>query len=320
MVTELTSCSRGGLPRPGLVRPDSSVVGDDPCEPLTRVARSGDGDDHDLYARPSMNRSTRAIGLILGFMLTILAATPVVSAHGPAAAAGATPEVAAAEQAVIDAVNAKRTKRGLRALRLDPRIAKLARARSQDMIDRDYFAHTDPDGRTISDLLRRARIRFSRSSEMIAWTQSQDLEAAAASVVEMWMGDSIHRHEVLSKTHDYFGAGVATSGRKVIWTVDSITGPDRTDPTARITGFTGTDGHWTVTWKGSDPRLVTGTAGLRDYDLGRRLPDGMWAAIRTHTTAVQATTSGPPGTQFRVRARDKAGNVGAWSSIVTTGQ
>ncbi len=133
------------------------------------------------------------------------------------------------------------------------------------------------------------------------------------------MSDSIHRHEVLSKTHNYFGAGVATNGHKVIWTVDSITGPDRTDPTARVTGVAGSDGHWTVAWTGSDPRLVTGTAGLRDYDLGRRLPDGAWTTIRTHTTAVRATTTGPPGTGFRVRARDKAGNVGAWSSIVTAG-
>ncbi len=267
-----------------------------------------------------MNRSSRALVLILGLVLTSVTVTPVVSAHAVVGSTGAaSPEVVAAEQALIDAINARRDTRGLRAIRLDPRIARLARARSQDMIDRRYFAHRDPDGRYVSDHLRRARIKFSRSSEIIAWTQSRDLQAAAAGVVDMWMSDSIHRHEVLSKTHNYLGAGVATNGNKVIWTVDSITGPDRTDPSARITGVTGSDGTWSVTWTGSDPRLVTGTAGLRDYDLGRRLPDGAWTLIRTHTTAIRATASGPQGTEFRVRARDTAGNVGAWSSVVTSG-
>lgn len=262
-------------------------------------------------------------------LAALLLAAPAVATAAPMAAAdgrtiATTSDAPAttigdAEQLVLDLINQRRDKKGLRPLRLDPRVAKVARARSQDQIDRKYFGHKDPSGHYVAWYLTKAGIKYSRNSEIIAWNQGSDLAAGAQQVVSAWMSDSIHRREVLSKTHNYFGAGIATNGRKVIWTVDSITGPDRTGPTARITSATWSDGAATIEWKGSDPRLVVGTAGLRDYDLAQRSAGGSWSVILGRTTTTSITTSTPSGTEFRVRARDTKGNVGAWSEIAAAG-
>ena len=220
-----------------------------------------------------------------------LVAEPSVSS----AAAPATTDIEAAEQRVIERINVRRDRKGLRPLLLDPRVAKVARARSQDMIDRDYFSHQDPDGKYARQHLERARIRFSRVSEIIAWNGASDLLAGADEVVRMWMGDAVHRHEVMSTTHNYLGAGVATDGRTVKWTVISITGPDRTDPTARVTSVVLDGAAATVHWHGHDPRLVVATAGIRDYDLARRDPGGAWETVLNDTTKVSATLCGAGG-------------------------
>ena len=242
---------------------------------------------------------------------------PLGGSSVAAAAVPVSPEIEAAEQRVIELINERRSGKGLRALRLDPRVAKVARARSQDMIDRHYFSHVDPDGLSARQHLVRAHIKFSRVSEIIAWSQGSDLEASAAKVVQVWMSDAIHRHEVMSTTHNYLGAGVATDGHTITWTVISITGRDRTDPTARIRSVVLAGDQATVRWTGHDPWLVVGTAGLRDYDLARRHPGGVWQTVRDNTTRVNTTTGAQEGTEFRVRARDKAGNTGPWSAIVT---
>ena len=217
---------------------------------------------------------------------------------------------------MIALINERRDRKGLRPLRLDPRLAPIARDRSEDMIDRNYFSHKDPDGKYARNFLERAKIKFSRVSEIIAWNRGSDLLAAAEQAVGMWMDSSVHRHEILSTTHNYLGAGVATDGGTIKWTVISITGPDRTDPVARITSAERTGDEAVVRWKGYDPQLVVGTAGIRDYDLARRHPGGDWIIVRDNTTTVSTTSAVREGTEFRVRARDQAGNVGVWSAPV----
>ncbi len=220
----------------------------------------------------------------------------------------------AAEQLVVGLINERRHRKGLRSLRVDSRLGSIARARSEDMVDRDYFSHEDPDGKYARNFLERARIKYSRMSEIIAWNRGTDLLAEAEHAVAMWMDSSVHRHEILSTTHNYLGAGVATDGRTIKWTVISITGPDRTDPVAKITSVALTGNSASVRWSGYDPRLAVGTAGLRDYDLARRHPGGIWATVRDDTTRTSTTSAAHSGTEFRVRARDKAGNVGSWSA------
>ena len=60
-----------------------------------------------------------------------------------------------AEREVFELHNETRTAHGLGTLCLSPVLTKAARARSQDMLNRDYFSHYTPDGVTVIDQLRR---------------------------------------------------------------------------------------------------------------------------------------------------------------------
>lgn len=255
---------------------------------------------------------------LMAIIATCLVALPMLGTVPAAAAEPTVAELDAAEARVEALINRRRDSRGKRPFRVDPRVAVLARAKSVDMIDRGYFDHADRKGHLASYHLKRAGIRYSRVGEIIAWGRGGDVLASAEDAVRAWMRSSPHRRLILG-TNNYFGAGVSTNGSTWKWTVIFITGRDRTDPTARFTS-TGVDGDTiTLRWSGSDPRLATGTAGLRGYDLDRRAPDGEWTRVYNATTRRSYARQHAPGTtfEFRVRARDKAGNIGRWTEPVT---
>lgn len=64
-----------------------------------------------------------------------------------------------------------------------------------------------------------------------------------------------------------------------------------------------------ITWGGTDAG-----SGIASYDVGRSYDGGTYATIASATTATSLNWTMTPGHsyRFRVRARDKAGNVGAW--------
>jgi hypothetical protein len=75
----------------------------------------------------------------------------------------------------------------------------------------------------------------------------------------------------------------------------------------------------TWSWDGADRPLAALTAGLRSFDVQRRVDGGAWVFVRTSTTSQTWSSSVAVGhrVSVRVRARDRAGNVGSWSSPVS---
>jgi hypothetical protein len=65
-----------------------------------------------------------------------------------------------------------------------------------------------------------------------------------------------------------------------------------------------------VTWSGAD----RGGAGIRDYDVRRSVDGGPWqdAAVGSLDTEIWQTLAPGHTYRYKVRARDRAGNVGAW--------
>jgi hypothetical protein len=65
----------------------------------------------------------------------------------------------------------------------------------------------------------------------------------------------------------------------------------------------------TLTWSGSD-----GGSGIASYDVKRSVDGGAYSTIARSVTATSLNTTMTPGHsyRFKVRARDKAGNLGAW--------
>ena len=115
-------------------------------------------------------------------------------------------DIAAWEQEVFDLVNAIRAENDLPAYEYDEKLADVARAHSQDMIDREFFDHTNPDGDQPWDRMSAAGIRWYAAAENIAAGQRTPEE-----VVDAWMNSPGHRANILGDC-EYLGVGVALGG------------------------------------------------------------------------------------------------------------
>ena len=93
--------------------------------------------------------------------------------------------------------------------------------------------------------------------------------------------------------------------------------PDHTGPRATVTGGTLAGDAILWTWTGVDVSLQTHTAGLRDYSIQIQRGTGSWVPVLWHTTVTSRTTANlAHGNWYtlRVRATDRVGNTGAWST------
>lgn len=115
-------------------------------------------------------------------------------------------ELTAIEAAAFDAVNAERTSRGLGALTVRDDLVEVARAHSEDMIARGYFAHVNPDGEDPFDRMHDAGITYNIAGENLAWNNyANPVEVA----VDGWMESAGHRDNILRASFTHAGMGVA---------------------------------------------------------------------------------------------------------------
>jgi len=265
----------------------------------------------------------RAPRLLLVAAAFVAAAALPASSPIPTSATHLT--VGQAESRMVGLINADRAKAGLVALRTDGRLMSIARARSQDMATYHYFSHTEPDGQTAQSYLTAAGVVWYGWGEIIAWNSGYATLADSANAANSdWMASSGHRAIIMSTGLNYFGIGLATdpSNGHQIWTGVFIKGPDKTGAWARM-GAAQTPGPRTsagqrrisLTWLGGDIRLQVLTAGFYSYQLARKVDSGAWSVIVSATTATSTYRYQAVGHRYsyRVRARDRAGNYGAWS-------
>ncbi|NMA24173.1 MAG: SafA/ExsA family spore coat assembly protein [Clostridiales bacterium] len=115
-------------------------------------------------------------------------------------------DVKALEQQVIDLVNKQRAARGLQQLKANWELCRVARFKSQDMIDKKYFSHQSPTYGSPFTMMQSFGIRFSNGGENIAYGQRTPQE-----VMNSWMNSPGHRANILSATYNQIGCGVAKS-------------------------------------------------------------------------------------------------------------
>ena len=142
--------------------------------------------------------------------------------------------ISQAELAMVDALNVDRTTRGLVPVRVDSRLMAIARARSADMATKDYFSHTQPDGRNVFDIISAKKITWYGAGEIIAWNNYPTLETSVAAANNQWLNSPGHKAIVVSTTYNYVGVGLAlgTNGKK-LWTAVYMRGPDLTGAKAK---------------------------------------------------------------------------------------
>ena len=229
------------------------------------------------------------------------------------------------ETAMVSALNDDRTAHGLVPVRVDARLMAIARARSDNMVANDYFGHTQPDGQNVFAILTAQHITWYTAGEIIAWN-NYPLDSTVSAANRQWMDSAGHRAIILSSNLNYVGVGLAidpATGKKQ-WAAVFIKGPDRTAATAKaytpkvMTGPTATTRAVKIAWVGYDPRLQVLTSGLRSYTVQRSVDGGSWTTSLSSTTLRDKTFNLTLGHlyQFRISARDRAGNQGAWVTKV----
>jgi uncharacterized protein YkwD len=260
---------------------------------------------------------------------TVIAMLMLVSFAGPAAASLPTFDLttlAQAEANLVSRVNAERSARGLIALHLDPDAVAIARQRAETMAGADVLSHTNPDGTDVFDAIVASGIPWFGAGEVIVWNSWPAEADSTTQAVAAWFGSPPHASILLSSNYNYagFGAAVSPVSGKRYYAGVILKRTDRTGAWAKVgtTSKSVIDSSKvkvTVRWTGGDPRLQVLTAGLRDYEVQRRVVGGTWRSLgyRT-TTSVTETLPRARTYEYRIRARDKAGNRGAWSTLKVT--
>ena len=112
--------------------------------------------------------------------------------------------------ATLCLLNQRRAANRRHKLRFNARLAKAARAHAQDMVRRDYFAHTAPGGVSFVD--RIMRHDYARPGQ--GWTLGENLAwgsyqlATPKAIVRSWLQSPGHKANVLNPRFREIGIGV----------------------------------------------------------------------------------------------------------------
>lgn len=119
--------------------------------------------------------------------------------------------VTAYEAEVVRLVNVARAQNGLAALSTNWELSRVARYKSQDMIDKHYFSHTSPTYGTPFEMMKAFGLTYRTAGENIAYGQRTPQE-----VVTAWMNSSGHRANILNASYTQIGVGYVANGN--YWT------------------------------------------------------------------------------------------------------
>lgn len=126
------------------------------------------------------------------------------------------------ELKIHELVNEYRNKAGVLPLQYDPKLAEIARAHSQDMIDRDYYSHKTPEGLDPTGRAENADYNCNKDlgyfiqegiGENIArpgraWIS---VEHFVEETVSIWGNSQEHRENMNDITYEREGIGIAFS-------------------------------------------------------------------------------------------------------------
>ena len=119
--------------------------------------------------------------------------------------------ISAYEKEVIRLVNEIRVANGLGELSADEELSRVARIKSQDMKDNNYFSHTSPTYGSPFEMMKNFGISYKTAGENIAKGYK-----TPQAVVDGWMNSPGHRANILNASYNRIGVGYVTEGN--YWT------------------------------------------------------------------------------------------------------
>jgi uncharacterized protein YkwD len=175
--------------------------------------------------RPSLHRPPRraAVALALAVALSSsagLSLAPVVRGWDENTISSES------ESQLIALQNQARASGGLRTLKLDTALRTIARWRTKDMVERDYFSHTIPSSGTDHNVFwymqHEYNYCFNVAGEnigQVTWPGASEADVTSY-VFDLFMGSSGHRANIMGKSWDVVAAGAyRATGDHYVWTV-----------------------------------------------------------------------------------------------------
>lgn len=111
------------------------------------------------------------------------------------------------EDEVLRRANEERAKVGAPALAMEAARRDVARAHSKDMAVRNYFSHTNPDGKSPFDRMKAAGITFTAAGENIA-ANTYPLDRTVEIAWNGWMNSESHRKNIQNAKYGRTGIGI----------------------------------------------------------------------------------------------------------------
>jgi uncharacterized protein YkwD len=126
-------------------------------------------------------------------------------------------DITTTEQELFEKVNEERAKVGLKPLAFSKELADCARAHSNDMHDRGFFSHINPDGwgptqRGIEG--RAGYCVFEQIVPCLYYGVAENIAmgcANATEVINLWMNSPAHKDNILNSAYTHMGVGVCSS-------------------------------------------------------------------------------------------------------------
>ena len=162
--------------------------------------------------------------LLIGFVaslpgMTAFAAPVPTKAPASATTAAKPYTLSPQEQLAVNLLNQARQNEGLEPLKVNLQLSKLAADFAQDMRNRKFFAHVDPDGKDPFDRMAAVGIDFPNAGENIAL--SPDVETAHRMLLE----SPLHRENIMNPKFTEIGIGVRPDARGGVYLVQEFIGP-----------------------------------------------------------------------------------------------
>jgi uncharacterized protein YkwD len=110
------------------------------------------------------------------------------------------------EVEMISLVNRERAKRGIQTLTFDSSLQTIAREHSANMLEKGYFSHYSPEGRTVADRAEENNIDYEVIGENLAYAPSLMLAHNGL------MNSPGHRANILSTDYHKIGIGIEDGG------------------------------------------------------------------------------------------------------------
>ena len=148
---------------------------------------------------------------------TTPAATPDTATTGSTSQPVTTTSGLTADEAkAFQLLNADRAAHGLPALKLNMNLVRLAEKYGQDMINRNYFSHYNPEGQSPFDRMQQAGITYSYAGENLAI--NSNVKAAETA----FMNSAGHRANILNTNFTEVGIGVRTNSAGSVYGVQEF--------------------------------------------------------------------------------------------------